>query len=260
MLNGLDVGRSKIRNALFTIFFTNPAQKYYLGELKRILGYSRAGIYKELKKLKSSNLFNIQKVGNTIYYSVKKRHYLFRKLKDVVSKTISIEETLRKAIKNTKTIFVNGKIKGALIYGSFTNKINRSISKGLNLAVVGNLITKSYVELKRARGNINKDKESAYEYAYNAMLNMGLALMLAQESKENKKNKNNNIRFVSVVLGDKLKKLTSDDIDSVIKERKFIHKPSDISYSKKEVLDVVNTAGEFVKKASRLIKDENIKK
>ena len=43
-----------------------------------------------------------------------------------------------------------------------------------------NLIKRAHIDLKTAKRNIDDDHECAYNYAYNAMLRSGLALMFSE--------------------------------------------------------------------------------
>lgn len=57
MLESLYITKSKIRQDLLTLFFTNPSQRYYLRELQRILGYSAGSMRREPLKFQKDNLF-----------------------------------------------------------------------------------------------------------------------------------------------------------------------------------------------------------
>lgn len=45
---------------------------------------------------------------------------------------------------------------------------------------INNLMKRAYTDLRTAKRNIDDDEECAYNYAYNAMLRSGLALMFSQ--------------------------------------------------------------------------------
>ena len=130
MLESLYITKSKIRRDLLTLFFTNPSQKYYLRELQRILGYSAGSIRRELSKFQKDTLFNTQKVGNLLYYSLNIKHPLFKELKSIVSKTVGVEARLRKTLSSIK------KIKIAFVYGSFAEKREKGISD-IDLMIIG---------------------------------------------------------------------------------------------------------------------------
>ena len=131
MLESLYITKSKIRQDLLTLFFTNPSQKYYLRELQRLLGYSAGSIRRELLKFQKDNLFDTEKVGNLLYYSLNTNHPLFEELSSIVSKTVGVEGRLRKALSSIK------KIKTAFIYGSFAAK-SQSPASDIDLMIIGN--------------------------------------------------------------------------------------------------------------------------
>jgi len=113
MLESLYIAKSRIRQDLLTLFFTNPSKKYYLRELERMLGYSAGSIRRELLRFRKDDLFNTQRVGNLLYYSLDNKHPLFKELKSIVSKTVGVEGSLRKTLSSVKDIKI------AFIYGSF---------------------------------------------------------------------------------------------------------------------------------------------
>jgi len=117
-----------------------------------------------------------------------------------------------------------------------------------------NLLKRAYVDLKTAKRNINQDEECAFNYAYNAMLRSGLALMFAEGFRPDIKDKHLTvIRFVGVVLGEDFKKIINDYDFMRKKRNRFIYEP-EIPCSIKEAKDALKTAEEFVAAISRLIK------
>jgi len=119
---------------------------------------------------------------------------------------------------------------------------------------IANLINRAYMDIKTARRNINDDQECAYNYAYNAMLRSGLALMLSEGFRPEIKDKHLTIvRFAGSILGDEFKRLINDYDFMRRKRNRFIYEP-DIPCSIKEAKDAMKTAGEFVDKVSKLIK------
>ncbi len=131
MLESLYITKSKIRQDLLALFFTNPSQKYYIRELERLLGYSVGSIHRELLKFQKDGLFNTQKVGNLVYYSLDTRHPLFNELKSIVFKTVGVEGSLKKSLQSID------KIEVAFIYGSFADKKEKAISD-IDLMIIGN--------------------------------------------------------------------------------------------------------------------------
>jgi predicted nucleotidyltransferase len=181
MLESLYISKSKIRQDLLSLFFTNPSQKYYLRELQRILGYSAGSIRRELLRFQKDNLFDTQKVGNLLYYSLNTKHPLFEELKSIVSKTVGVEGSLKKALSPVK------KIKIAFIYGSFATKRERATSD-IDLMIIGDPDT-SYLnekisELeKRLKREINPTVYSLEEYKTKKRARSGFILELLKNPK-----------------------------------------------------------------------------
>lgn len=162
MLESLYISKSKIRQELFALFFTNPQKRYYLREMERILGCSAGSIRRELLKFQKDGLFNTDKVGNLLYYSLNTKHPLFKELKAIVSKTVGVEASLRKelsAVPNIETAF---------IYGSFAANKEKSASD-IDLMVIGDpkssiLNEKLSALERRLKREINPTVYSMREY------------------------------------------------------------------------------------------------
>ncbi len=162
MLKTLYVTKSKIRQDLLTLFFTNPSQRFYLRELQRILGYSVGNIRRELLKFQEDKLFNTQKVGNLLYYSLNTGHPLFEELKSIVSKTVGVEGSLRKILLSIKNIKIS------FIYGSFASEQLKATSD-IDLMIIGNpnisILNEKIAGLeKRLKREINTTIYSWKEY------------------------------------------------------------------------------------------------
>lgn len=122
---------------------------------------------------------------------------------------------------------------------------------------IANLIKRAYIDLKTAKRNIDDDRECAYNYAYNAMLRSGLALMFSEGFRPEIKDKHLTIvKFASSVLGDAFRRLINDYDFMRKKRNRFIYEP-DIPCSIKEAKDAIKTAEEFVHRISKLIKEKN---
>lgn len=121
---------------------------------------------------------------------------------------------------------------------------------------IRNLMKRAYVDLKTAKRNLTADEECAYNYAYNALLRSGLALMFSKGSRPEIKDKHLTVvRFASSVLGDEFNKLINDYDFMRKKRNRFIYEP-DIPCSMKEAKDAIKTAEEFVEKILKLIRKE----
>lgn len=124
------ITKSKTREKILQLFFSDVKKKYYLRELERLLGLSVANIRRELLSMEKAGLFEKEKMGNQTHYFLKKDSSLFNEYKSIVFKTIGIEGTLRKELKKIKGI------KRAFIFGSFA-KNKEDSSSDIDLMIIG---------------------------------------------------------------------------------------------------------------------------
>jgi len=125
---------------------------------------------------------------------------------------------------------------------------------------VNNLLMRAYTDLKTAERNMDEDEECCYSYAYNAMLRSGLALMFSEGFRPEIKDKHLTIvKFASLILGKKFKKVINDYDFMRRKRHRFVYEP-DIPCSEKEARDALQTAKKFVDVISKLVRKNNPQK
>lgn len=136
-----------------------------------------------------------------------------------------------------------------------------SIKKSpIDWKAINNLIKRAYTDLKTAERNMDDDEECSYNYAYNAMLRSGLALMFSEGFRPEIKDKRLTIvKFASLILGKKFKKVINDYDFMRRKRHRFIYEP-DIPCSEKEARDALQTAKEFVDVISKLTRKKKPQK
>lgn len=181
MLEALFISKSKIRQDLLILFFTDPSKSYYLRELQRMLGHSAGSIRRELLRFQKDSLFVTQKVGNLLYYRLNTTHPLFEELKSIVSKTVGVEGSLRKELSSVKGI------KTAFIYGSFAAKREKSGSD-IDLMIIGNpdssVLNEKIAGLeKKLQREINVTTYSPEEYKYRRKAKSGFILDVVKNPK-----------------------------------------------------------------------------
>jgi len=126
----------------------------------------------------------------------------------------------------------------------------------VDLKTVTNLLKRAKVDIRTAVRNLPEDEECAFNYAYNAILRCGLALMFAEGYRPEIKDKHATVvRFVSTALGEDCRKLMYDYDFMRKKRNRFIYEP-DIPCSSKEAQEAINTAKLFVGRITDLIKDK----
>lgn len=181
MLKSFYIAKSKIRQGLLSLYFTNPSQKYYLRELERILGYSAGSIRRELLRFQQDNLFLTTKTGNLLYYSLNKKHPLYKELKSIVSKTVGAEGSLKEVMAEIKGI------KLAFIYGSFAAKKEKGDSD-IDIMVIGDpdasLLHKKIAALEqKLKREINPTVYSVKEFRAKKKNKSGFVTDLLQNPK-----------------------------------------------------------------------------
>ena len=126
----LSIKKSKLREDLLTLYFTNPEKKYYLRELERILNYSVANIRRELIKLEKAGLFLSENQGNQVYYYLNRAYPIYNELKNIIFKTFGVAKLLYDVLINFQGIT------HAFIYGSFAKGEERGDSD-IDLMIIG---------------------------------------------------------------------------------------------------------------------------
>ncbi len=122
--------KSKVRKALFKLYFTDPDSEFYLRELERMLSIPVSMIRKELIRLEKEGIFSFHKKGNLAYYHINKDYPLFAELKSIVFKTIGVQGALAEALRKIKGIWI------AFIYGSYA-KGNEKATSDIDLCMIG---------------------------------------------------------------------------------------------------------------------------
>ena len=126
----IKIFKSKARQAIFRLYFSNPDKAFYLRELERELAMPVSMIRKELISLEKDGIFKADKKGNLLYYSLNRQYPLFNELKSIVFKTVGIKASLSKILLNVKGI------DAAFIYGSYANS-SENAKSDIDLFILG---------------------------------------------------------------------------------------------------------------------------
>ena len=129
-MNILKLSRSKTREKILRLFFSDVEREYYLRQLERILDLPVGNIRRELLNLEKSGLFKRSKKGNLVYYSVNKSSPIFEEVKSIIFKTIGIEGLIKNALETIKGIKI------AFIFGSYAKGEEDSFSD-IDLMIIG---------------------------------------------------------------------------------------------------------------------------
>jgi len=121
---------SRVRVKLLTIFLTNPDARFYTRELSRLLDESPYAVQRELRRLKSVGLLEVEPEANIKYYAVDKSCPIYPELKSIVLKTTGLGDALREGL--TKL----GNVERAFVHGSVAAGEEDSLSD-IDLMLVG---------------------------------------------------------------------------------------------------------------------------
>jgi len=143
--------KSKARQAIFRLYFTNPEKRFYLRELERELRIPVSMLRKELISLAKEGLFSSSKQGNLLYYFLNKQYSLYSEIKAIVFKTVGIQGSLSKVLLPLKNIEV------AFIYGSYA-KSTINAKSDIDLFIIGNPDEDILVEeVNNLERNLNRE-------------------------------------------------------------------------------------------------------
>jgi len=133
------ITKSKLREELSALYFTNPNKKYYLRELEKLLNFSLGNIRRELIKLENTGLFLIENKGNLVYYYLNQSYPLFEELKSIIFKTSGAPKIIQNLEK-----FIG--ISQAIIYGSFAKGEEKGDSD-IDLLIIGEVNEDKLIEV-----------------------------------------------------------------------------------------------------------------
>ena len=110
--------RSEITKKLLYYFFMNPHVSLYVNEISHKLKLDKRNLVKKIKEMEKEGIFTSDARGNLKFYSLNARYPLFNELRNIILKTIGLEDRIKKVIKEIPGI------KEAYIYGSYArNKL-----------------------------------------------------------------------------------------------------------------------------------------
>lgn len=146
---------------------------------------------------------------------------------------------------------------------SYEKFIAQYLNKGLlrkqkaDFRAVEKLILRAHKDLKTAKANLNIDEGIAYTVAYLAMLHAGRALMLLKGFRPADGYQHKTVvEFMDCLLGKELRNIV-ERFDRMRKKRNIFTYEVDISISKTEAGNALNTAVKFVNLIKDIIKEEN---
>ena len=123
---------SRARKRIYTLFFDDPNEMYYVRQLTRESGEEINAVRRELTRMEECGIVKSEKRSNRLYYYLNQSYDFFEDLLSIATKSIGLGKALRQ--NRTKL----GKIKFTMFSGSFVRRKPRS-DAGVDVLVVGDV-------------------------------------------------------------------------------------------------------------------------
>jgi predicted nucleotidyltransferase len=134
---------TSLADALFTttqqrvlaLLFGQPDRSFYANELIERTGSGSGAVQRELKRLASSGLVTVRRIGNQKHYQANPASPVFGELTGLVKKTVALAEPIREALAT-----LADRIELALLYGSVAKGTDTAASD-IDILIVGDGLT-----------------------------------------------------------------------------------------------------------------------
>lgn len=152
--------KSKITKKILNYFFINPQAKHYINELAKILELDPKNVDRKLKYLEKNGLLKSEFSGKQRYFYLSKEYPLLKEYRQIILKTIGIEQNLKDLLNKTKGV------KESYIFGSYAQD-QMDASSDIDVLVIGDhsplalqkKINKIQTEISREINIINLTKK-----------------------------------------------------------------------------------------------------
>ena len=134
---------TSLADALFTttqqrvlaLLYGQPTRSYFASELIELTGSGSGAVQRELKRLSSSGLVTVTRIGKQKHYQANPECPVFEELRGLVVKTVAMVEPIRQALEP-----LGDRVALALIYGSVARGTDTAASD-IDLLVVADEMT-----------------------------------------------------------------------------------------------------------------------
>jgi len=134
---------TSLADALFTttqqrvlgLLFGQPARSFYALEVIERTGSGSGAVQRELKRLVSSGLVTVKRIGNQMHYQANPASPVFEELRGLVNKTVGLAGPLRDALRP-----LADRIELALVYGSVAKGTDTAASD-IDVLIVADGVT-----------------------------------------------------------------------------------------------------------------------
>lgn len=136
----LDFGKSKLREKLLGLYFSNIEASFYVRELAGMIGVDPTNLSRELRQLEKQGLFVAESRGKLKFYKLNKSFPTFKELKIIIKKTVGAVSALKEALEKLPGLEL------ALLFGSFAHGDEDQLSD-IDVFIVSDLEQKVFYNL-----------------------------------------------------------------------------------------------------------------
>ncbi len=188
----LPAAATSLADALFTttqqrvlaLIFGQPGRSFYAAELIERTGSGSGAVQRELKRLASSGLVTVRRIGNQKHYQANPDSPVFEELCGLVKKTVALAEPIREAL-----VPLADRIRLAFLYGSIVKGTDTATSD-IDILIVADGVTLEDIYSALAQVETDLDRK------------INPTLYTSQEFMERKAN--NNTFLARVIAGEHL--------------------------------------------------------
>lgn len=156
----LPAAPTSLADALFTttqqrvlaLLFGQPARSFFATELIELTGSGSGAVQRELKRLSSSGLVTVKRIGNQKHYQANPNSPVFEELRRLVIKTVALLEPIRQALEPLAE-----RIELCLLYGSVVKGTDTAQSD-IDILIVAEEVTLEDVYWALAPVEANLDR------------------------------------------------------------------------------------------------------
>ena len=143
---------SNVQQRVLGLIFGHPERSFYTSEILRSVNSGTGAVERELKRLQSSGLVSVERIGNQKHYRANPDSPIFGELHSLVLKTVGLAGPLAEALRTHAS-----KIQAAFVFGSVAKDADTATSD-IDLMVIGDHLDYSdlYTALQDAETKLRR--------------------------------------------------------------------------------------------------------
>jgi predicted nucleotidyltransferase len=143
--------KSKLREKILVYLFAHKTESFYVRQIAALIDTEPGNLSRELRKLSEEGVLNSSIKGKEKYYIINKAYPLYKQLKEIISKSVGIESTLKSLVSGYNGIVL------AFIYGSFA-KDRQNKASDIDLLIVGTMPRNDFIrKIRQFESEINRE-------------------------------------------------------------------------------------------------------